>query len=448
AEAGNWTLGYVSLRDQAGNYTNVYQPTLTMLGLSASFQVTSTDVAPPAGGSIDGLAPVLASLAVGPASVDVSTGSASVTVTATITDDLSGFSSGYINFSGPSGRNNASGSFVHTSGNQYIALVSIPRFAESGTWKPSSSYLTDKAGNYRNLSATDLAQPGIATSFIVGLVPSIDSKPTSLTASSAASFTFSASLPNVSFTCALDSNPPAACASTVSYSGLADGSHALVIRASDPNGNAASTSYSWTVDATPPVVSFTGVPSVTTTARSGSFSFSSNESGSTYECAFDLNSFSACSSPKLFSGLLPGKHSFSVRTTDRAGNSSTAADVWTIEADTTAPVIAITSSPSGTTTSRVASVFFRSDDPGATYSCRLDTETPTPCASPASYVGLADGTHHLSVMATDDWGNAATAVTPSWSVDTTAPILSITSRPTDPSTSPDATFAFASNEPT
>ena len=66
---------------------------------------------------------------------------------------------------------------MHTSGNQYIALVSIPRFAESGTWKPSSSYLTDKAGNYRNLSATDLAQPGIATSFIVGLVPSIDSKP-------------------------------------------------------------------------------------------------------------------------------------------------------------------------------------------------------------------------------------------------------------------------------
>src|SRR5205823_4583942 len=86
AEAGTWTLGYVSLRDQAGNYTNVYQPTLTMLGLSASFQVTSTATA-------DTAPPVLTAIAASPASVDVGTDSAAVTVTATITDDVSGVDS-------------------------------------------------------------------------------------------------------------------------------------------------------------------------------------------------------------------------------------------------------------------------------------------------------------------------------------------------------------------
>ena len=50
------------------------------------------------------------------------------------------------------------------------------------------------------------------------------------------------------------------------------------------------------------------------------FSFASSESGSRFECKLDGRKVAACKSPKRYSGLTAGRHTFKVWATDAAGN--------------------------------------------------------------------------------------------------------------------------------
>ncbi len=65
------------------------------------------------------------------------------------------------------------------------------------------------------------------------------------------------------------------------------------------------------VDAGPPDVTNDPTPS---------FSFSSSESGSSFECQVDSGAYATCSSPMTVPHLADGSHTFSVRATDAAGN--------------------------------------------------------------------------------------------------------------------------------
>ncbi len=88
------------------------------------------------------------------------------------------------------------------------------------------------------------------------------------------------------------------------------------------------------VDTTPPETTITAQPPASTTESSATFSFSSSESGSTFACKLDAGSWSSCASPKVYSGLSVGSHTFSVRATDATGNTDAtpATKSWTIEA--------------------------------------------------------------------------------------------------------------------
>jgi N-acetylglucosamine-6-sulfatase len=72
-------------------------------------------------------------------------------------------------------------------------------------------------------------------------------------------------------------------------------------------------------------------PSGTVNTGSATFSFSS-EAGAIFKCKLDAATFSACSSPKSYTGLSNGSHTFQVKATDAAGNAepTPASRTWTV----------------------------------------------------------------------------------------------------------------------
>jgi hypothetical protein len=86
-------------------------------------------------------------------------------------------------------------------------------------------------------------------------------------------------------------------------------------------------------DTIAPQTTLTAQPAASTTDTNASFSFSASESGVTFACKLDAASWTACSSPKSYSALGLGAHTFAVRATDSAGNVDTtpATGSWAIE---------------------------------------------------------------------------------------------------------------------
>lgn len=86
------------------------------------------------------------------------------------------------------------------------------------------------------------------------------------------------------------------------------------------SGELLSTSKRWTfttaADTTPPDTFIDSGPTGTVTSDSASFSFSSSKSGSTFQCSLDGSPFSGCTSPKDYTGLINGSHTFQVRAID------------------------------------------------------------------------------------------------------------------------------------
>ncbi|MCP3421830.1 hypothetical protein [Nocardioides pinisoli] len=225
---------------------------------------------------------------------------------------------------------------------------------------------------------------------------------------------------------------------------LTDGSHTVRIRATDAAGNVGQTDpMTWTLDGTEPDVVITSGPSGDHTSRTATYTFTVDDPTATVECLLDGGTWTPCSSPRTFTGLEDGPHSFSVRATDPAGNRG--AEGRSFFVDATAPVVTFTSGPPAVTTSRVADLAFRADDPQAVLRCRLGTAALAPCTSPVQLTGLADGTWTFHVEATDGFGNFGTA-TRTWVVDNTPPTVTITSGPSGTVTSNDVSFSFTADD--
>jgi hypothetical protein len=206
-------------------------------------------------------------------------------------------------------------------------------------------------------------------------------------------------------------------------------------------------------DETPPNTMISSGPSGSTTSTSASFAFSSTEPTSTFECKLDAGDFATCSSPRSYSGLNAGQHTFSVRATDAAGNvdQSPATAAWTVTAsgpdDTAAPDTSITSGPSGPSNDATPTFAFGASEAGATFACRVDDGAWSACTTPWTTSTLADGAHSVSVRATDAADNTdESPATRSFTVDTSAPHTQITSAPSGTSDSAQATVAFRVDE--
>jgi hypothetical protein len=178
-------------------------------------------------------------------------------------------------------------------------------------------------------------------------------------------------------------------------------------------------------DTTPPETTADSGPSGSTTDTSATFTFSSNEAGSTFECSLDSAAFSGCASPLALTGLGVGAHELRVRAVDAAGNvdGSPVVYTWTVEAppppppDTTPPETTVDSGPAASTSITSASFAFSSSEAASTFECSLDGAGFAACTSPAAYSGLALGSHTFEVRATDPAGNVdGSPASHTWSI--------------------------------
>ena len=309
---------------------------------------------------------------------------------------------------------------------------------------------TDNSGNTSSASTyawtIDLTPPTVA----------INSKPSLITNATAATFAFSATDAGggtvASFSCKLDAEAYAACTSPVTRNTLAAGSHTYSITATDSVGNTSTAvTYTWSIDTTAPTVAINTKPTANSNSTAATFTFSATDTGGgaidSYSCMIDSGSYAACSSPANYSSLAEGAHTFSVKALDTAGNSSTAVS-YTWGVDTTAPVPTIGTKPAALTNATTANFTFTATDAGtiSSYSCSVDGAAYSTCTSPQALSSLAAGSHSFGVKATDNSGNISLAVTHSWTIDLTPPVITIASTPASITNATGATFTFSATD--
>lgn len=126
---------------------------------------------------------------------------------------------------------------------------------------------------------------------------------------------------------------------------LRSGATVITAVATDIVGNRSSDTRtvipaSATVDVTAPEVAISSSPANLVKDATANIAFSSTDPGAFFECKLDSGIFAACASPKKFTQLADGLHTFTVRAKDFAGNiSGDRTATWT--SDTTAPAISL-----------------------------------------------------------------------------------------------------------
>jgi hypothetical protein len=263
-------------------------------------------------------------------------------------------------------------------------------------------------------------------------VASITSHPDDLSSGASASFRYSSNEGGLKFECRLR---PIEAAFTVCnaqpkvYSALADGAYEFQVRAIDAAGNvqASPTVFSWTVDntlpdLTPPETSIDTKPLDPSSSSTATFTYSSTEAGSSFECKLDGGGFTGCPAAGVtYTGLAGGSHTFQVRAIDPSGNADPTPAGYSFSVVLASPPVAIASSgsapapppppavvapqttlgakPAARTRDRTPSFRFRSSDAGAIFQCRLDGGPFKPCRSPFTTKPLPPGRHTVKIRA-------------------------------------------------
>src|SRR5262249_8158151 len=155
------------------------------------------------------------------------------------------------------------------------------------------------------------------------------------------------------------------------------------------------------------------------------------------ECRLDGSAFASCTSPKGFTSLADGSHTFQVRAKDADGvPTKVAAYTWTV--NTSAP--SITARPSTPSANIAPSFSFSHTAATYAFKCGLDGGGLSACTSPRSLSALSDGSHTFQIVAVDGDGVVTPAASYTWTIGTAAPTL--TAQPASITNHTSATFAF------
>lgn len=260
----------------------------------------------------------------------------------------------------------------------------------------------------------------------------ISSEPASITNQTTATFAFSSPAgATAGYECNVDGADSGAftrCTSPQTLTSLAEGQHTFMVK--DPRDDTTpATTYTWTVDLTPPTSDLQGRPDSLTNSPTATFTFSSADPVQpNFQCSLNGAVYTPCTSPTTYSGLGDGTRTFSEEAVDQAGNVQLKPNSYTWTTDVTPPDTTILSGPPALSNDTTAyfTVSGSDDDsyPGDSFECSLD-------GAPLSYDGCGDGgtigpvgagRHTFAVAAVDDAGNVdPTPATYTWTVDLTPP---------------------------
>jgi len=179
------------------------------------------------------------------------------------------------------------------------------------------------------------------------------------------------------------------------------------------------------LDQTAPDTTMMSAPPATTNATGATFAFTGSDASgvSSYECAIDGPSFSACTSEVTHTGLSDGPHTFQVRAVDAAGNVDPDPATWTWTVDATAPTtIATVEGPQGQDGwYRSATVTLTADDPHATTAYTINSGVAQTYTAP--FALSPDGIYAIDFSSIDTFDNPETTQSLTVKVDGTAPVL-------------------------
>ena len=155
--------------------------------------------------------------------------------------------------------------------------------------------------------------------------------------------------PLATFECSLDGAAYTSCTSVKTYTNLSVASHTFNVRAVNEVGtkDASPATKTWTAtNPTTPNTDVVSKPSAVTTETSATFEFSSTKAAASFECKLDGGAFAACESPKTYTGLAVGDHTFEVRSSsDSLTDLSPATAAWKIQATVINPPPVIVCNP-------------------------------------------------------------------------------------------------------
>lgn len=193
----------------------------------------------------------------------------------------------------------------------------------------------------------------------------------------------------------------------VSGARMAVGAHRVVVATA--RGTAISR-ITFAVVRRTPTIKVVIAPPVKSMKRTAKFAWKTAGTSTTSACRLDKGRFVACSSPRRYTGLSVGAHTFRLKVKTPAGTTMLQR-AWVV---TGGPTFTFVTRPAATTTSTEARFTWKASATPSRTVCRIDGGTYTNCTQPVSYKGLRLGAHTFDVLG---WisGRTATARA-SWTI--------------------------------
>jgi hypothetical protein len=174
-------------------------------------------------------------------------------------------------------------------------------------------------------------------------------------------------------------------------------------------------------------VSFRWVPAPTIGSSTASIGYTADDNAATVRCSLDGAPAQICDGGSVsYSNLADSQHTVRLWAENADGVAGSSIETAFV-VDTAGATVSWTAVPAPVVASSHASFAFDVTDAAATSFCSLDGATASECTNPVTLTGLADGPHAVSVYSVDPLGNAGPSIQTTFTVDTTAPTVTLTS---------------------